>query len=96
MLDLYDKITEAISGDGYDSQSIVTKALEGDKRALLIVTDIVGRLAGIPGTAQATKYIRAKDRGESEIGAIFGAYTPRSGGGSSRTRTKRKRRKRSR
>lgn len=74
VVDLAGKITGVLKEDGYDPQSVVSKALGGDKKALLIVTDIVGSMMGVPGTKQATKYIRARDRGESVPGALMGRY----------------------
>lgn len=93
LVDLSGKITEALARDGYDSQSVVSKALQGDERSRLLVMEIIGKLAGIPGTAQTTKYIKARKRGEPVPFALLGRYQEGNTGSKSTKRTRRKRRR---
>lgn len=76
LFELGGKITKSLARDGYDTQSVLSKAIEGEPRALTTVTEIIGKLAGVPGTAQVTKAIRGVRRGETIPGAIIGTYTP--------------------
>ena len=65
-------IVKAISGKGDYNQDLLTAAAEGNVKARIKILELIGKTAGIPGTAQWAKYVRGRLRGESIPRAAIG------------------------
>lgn len=71
--------TKVLSGNDIMYKDILPKAMSGDKKAMLLLADLVSTLAGIPGTGQASKYIRGKMQGKSDFEALIGTKKQQTG-----------------
>ncbi len=94
VLGYFGDLTEVLSGNDPFHKDLLPKALEGDKRSMIKIAELIGKGVGVPGTGQAVKFARGRERGESVPGAILGRYQPGrgKGGRSSRRRSRRSRR----
>lgn len=86
-------LSALISGNDQIKGSVIPRALEGDKRAMLQLAEFLGQGLGVPGTRQASKYVKARGRGENVLGAVVGRFEPKVGKKKRRKRRKRKRRR---
>ncbi len=68
----YGDIAEAISGNNMMKKDLLPRAIEGDKKAMIAVAELLGKTFGVTGTTQTAKYIRGKERGESDARALIG------------------------
>jgi len=70
-------IAKAVAGSSDYNQDLLDTAVNGKTekariRARTALAEIVGKTLGVPGTAQAAKYVRGRARGESVPRSIFG------------------------
>lgn len=90
-------LTSALSGNEVFHKELLPKALEGDPRSMTKIAELIGKTVGVPGTGQAVKFARGRQRGESIPGAVLGRFQlEKAKGPSKRGRRSRRKSRRSR
>jgi len=67
-------------------------ALNGNKRAMQKLAFLLAKGVGVAGSGQIRRTVKGKQRGETDLGALLGRYTPRK----KKSQKKRRKRRRSR
>jgi len=73
-------LSSALSGNDVLMRDLLPKAIDGDKKALITVGELVGKTMGVTGTGQTAKTARGLLRGETLPRAAIGHMPGVSGG----------------
>lgn len=88
------EVSNVISGNDIIEKNVLPNALEGDKKSIIKLGEMIGQGLGIPGTRQITKFVKARDRGEGVLGSVIGRYEPKEKKVQSSRRSRRRKRRR--
>jgi len=67
-------LASAIFGDPNYNETLIQRAIGGDKRAVIELGELIGKTRGIPGTSQVAKTLRGLQYGKTFPESIIGAF----------------------